>query len=943
MQVLIVVAEPIAQQALEKLFVGRQLPTKVVNGPAEARVHVEREVFHFAVIDLAGDPEEALELCRQIRRQPHGAETYILVLPVAETQEALRGALEAGADDYLVKPIEPALLPLRLAIGHRHRTTRLKTLKQIEASEKRYRTLVETMHEGLFQIDESGIIRFANSRMSKITGYANDEIVGQSADRLLIAPEVRERLPGQTLLGAGTGSEEYSIPLRTKSGEPVWVNLTGAPMPADEGRGGSLGVVQDITEQRKAEEGLRFREQYFRALLENASDLITLLDLDGRILYQSLSSQRLVGLPADDLVGRDFHELLHEADRERFAGAIRTSLEQAGAGDPVELRLRHTDGHWCELESLVNNMLDNPVVGGVVVTSRDVTERRGVEVALKRERAFFQQLFRSSPAGIVILGNDDRVVDANDAFVDLFGYEVDEIAGRPLNELIVPEKLHAEASELSRSVIRQQTVDRETVRRRKDGTAVDVAILGSPIELATQRIGAFGIYTDITERKNAERKLFHDAFHDALTGLPNRTLLSERLERSLRRSKRRTDYQFALLFIDLDRFKVINDSLGHAAGDELLIEISRRLEGCLRPGDTVARLGGDEFTIILEDVQEVADATRVSERILEALGKPFVVTGQEVVSSGSIGIAFSSTGYDRADDIVRDADLAMYRAKSAGKARYEIFDTEMHRGAVERLKLETELRHAIERKQLRVHYLPVVSLTSGRMVGFEALVRWQHPERGLVRSGELVPVCEETGLIVPLGRWMLAQACRQLVAWQKRFPEHDCLLVSLNLSVQEISAPDFVSRIDQILKKTGAPASALGFEVTESLMSGEAAGEVAETLWQLQKRGFRLYIDDFGTGYSSLSALHRYPIDSLKIDSSFVGDLEPGGESLEIVRAVAALGESLGLTVIAEGVEDREHLEQLRKLGVGYAQGYYFSQPLPGAEVEKLIEDNPTW
>lgn len=940
MQVLIVAADPATRQQLEGFFRRRRHELTVCRSVHEGRTALAAGAYAIALIDLEPDHDGALEMFREIRRQRHLQTAFALAVSRIESTDAMRAALEAGADDYLKKPVEQAALQLRLAIGQRNRSARRRSAESAEGGERRFRTLLETMREGVFQVDEHGRIELANSRLSRITGFTTDQLIDQRADDILVAPEVRDRLPGQTLLGAGTGSEEYTIPLRKKDGEPIWVKLTAAPMPGGQGRG-SLGVVQDITEQRDAEESLRYREQYFRALLENASDLITILDLDGIILYQSLSSERLLGWSPDALIGQDFYRLQHDEDRESFYSTLQETLQEEGSTASVQNRLRHRDRHWCYFESLCHNLIDNPVVGGIVVTSRDVTERRRVEADLKRERALFQQLFHNSPSGIVIIDDADRVVDVNRGFVDLFQFDTQEITGKHLTDFIVPENLAPEAAQLSEMVYERRTISHETVRQRKDGSAVDVSVLGYPIELTEGRIGAFGLYSDISERKRAERKLYHDAFHDALTGLPNRTLLVERLERDLKRARRRPDYQFALLFIDLDRFKEINDSHGHAAGDQLLIDTGMRLEGCLRPGDTTARLAGDEFTILLEDVREVAVATRVADRILEELKRPFEIAGQSIEISGSIGLVFGTAGYERAEELIRDADVAMYRAKSRGKACYEIFDAEMQKSALDRLRLESELARAIDETQQQLYYQPIISLATGRIAGFEALVRWRHPERGFLGPAEMIPVCEDTGLIHPLGRWIVRRACRQTVEWQKLFPQHDGIQVTVNATIKQILAPDFPQELADAAAEARIKPASVGLEIPESLLADHP--ESAQILWLLRKQGFRIQIDDFGTGHSSLRELYRSPVDTLKIDRSFVARMKPGGEDLEVVRAAAALGTGLGLAVVAEGVETERQLQQVRELGLTHAQGFLFAKPLPAEEVVHLIAEDPRW
>ncbi len=938
MKALVVVSDNSIREEVSDFFSSRRHKSLTCDDCEEAARALDQYSFQFVVVDLMV-PDDAIELCRRARQTQN--DSYILVLPEEDTPAQLRTAFEAGADDFLARPLTISALQLRLVVGERSLAIRRKSKQVDDRStmlDRRYRTLVQHMNEGLFQVDGQGRIELVNTRMSSLTGYTVEELVGQVADDLLVEEEFRQRLPGQTLLGPDIGSEEHTLPLVTKDGERAWVKLIAVPLSLEDGTPGALGIVQDISEQRNAEEDLRHKEEYFRALLESSTDLISIIGLQGQILYQSPSSLRTLGAPPELMLGQPLGDFVHPEDRDLLSEAIDQVLAAEGQTASAQVRFRSQEGDWRYLDCQCKNLVENPVLGGIIVTSRDITERRKVEAALKRERAFFQQLFRNSPAGIVILDNQDRVVDANSSFVDLFQFEVEELAGKPLTQLIVPDELKQEASELTDLVLEHQTVDRETERKRKDGTKVDVAILGYPIELAERKIGAYGIYSDITERKSFERKLFHEAFHDNLTGLPNRTLLTERLDRSVRRAKRRRDYQFALLFIDLDRFKVINDSLGHAAGDQLLIEMARRLEGCLRPGDTVARLGGDEFNIILEDIQEVADATRIADRVLESLSRPFSVADQEVVSSGSIGIAFSFSGYDSGEDLMRDADIAMYRAKSRGKARYEIFDADMHRSAVERLTVENELRKAISNDQLELYFQPIVSLARSKTVGFEALVRWNHPQKGLLPPGDWLPICEETGLMSAVGRWVLRRACLQLQAWQDRFPEADGIALSINLAPKEISHPDFLHELNQILKESGAHPASLTFEITEDAIA--STENLQDVLWHLRKMGFRLSIDDFGTGPSSLSSLHRYPIDNLKIHRSFIQQMSPGGQNLEIVRAIAALGESLGINVIAVGVEDQDRLDEIRSMGVSLAQGFYFSAPMSADEASSSLAES---
>ena len=453
------------------------------------------------------------------------------------------------------------------------------------------------------------------------------------------------------------------------------------------------------------------------------------------------------------------------------------------------------------------------------------------------------------------------------------------------------------------------------------------------------------------ERKRAEDKLVHDASHDPLTGLPNRALFLDRLQRAVARGARHADYRFAVLFIDLDRFKVVNDSLGHGAGDSLIVQVGTRLLASLRREDvlarpsadgdadidTLARLGGDEFTVLLDDIRDPSDAVRVAERIQAALGQPFVVDGHEVYASASIGIATSSTGYATPEEVLRDADLAMYRAKSLGKARSELFDQAMHVMAVKRLQLETDLRRALQQQEFVLHYQPIVALATGRTTGFEALVRWRRAGE-LVYPGEFIDVAEDTGLILFLGLWVLREACATLRRWHAEFPRAAPLTMSVNVSARQFAQADFVPQVAQIVRETGVDARALRLEITESVTMGDAERTI-QVLTSLREIGVRLSIDDFGTGYSSLSYLHRLPLDVLKIDRSFVAAMRPGSDGLQIVNTIMDLARNLGMDVVAEGTETAEQVAHLASLGCDFGQGYFFSRPIDEEAMRQRLRE----
>ena len=448
-----------------------------------------------------------------------------------------------------------------------------------------------------------------------------------------------------------------------------------------------------------------------------------------------------------------------------------------------------------------------------------------------------------------------------------------------------------------------------------------------------------GSMTDITARKDLEERLRREAQFDSLTTLPNRSYATDLLRRAIARAKRNREQQFGVLFLDCDRFKVVNDSLGHHAGDSLLRLVAGRLNGCVRPGDVVARLGGDEFVVILEGVKDEAEAITVAERIQHSLAQPFYLDGRELFMSVSVGIAMSQPGVERPEDYLRDADLAMYRAKLRGRARHEVFRADMRAGAVLQMSLENDLRHSMDRGELRVMYQPIWSLASGRIVGFEALVRWDHPTHGAMQPADFIPIAEETGLILPLGEWVLRQAAQRLAHWNTKVVADDPIWVSVNVAARQLTHPDLVEIVKNAIAETGIEASRLKLEITESMIMADAVAAVG-ALEQLKTLGIHLLMDDFGTGHASLSYLHRLPISTIKIDRYFVGRIDSNSECLEIVRTILSLSRSLSMDVIAEGVENGAQREVLQSLGCEYVQGYLLSPPLDADAAERLLLTN---
>ena len=666
-------------------------------------------------------------------------------------------------------------------------------------------------------------------------------------------------------------------------------------------------------------------ETRFHHLIHRDSDGVVMIGLDGRVRHANPAAERLFARAASELTGQPIGLPL--------CGSETVILEIVRDGERVVVELYVVDTVWAG-------------EGVLLAALRNVTNHALAETALRVSEERYALAARAANDG---LWDWDLVNDKmyySPRWKSMLGFEEQEIHARPAEWF---ERVHPEDIERVRAAVAAHldgtTAHFESEYRmlHKNGSWRWVLCRGLAVRDESERATRVaGSQSDVTHRKLAEEQLAHRAFYDPLTNLPNRALFIDRLRQALRRASRRKDYLFAVLFLDVDRFKNVNDSLGHMAGDRLLVMIARRLELSLRPGDTVARLGGDEFTVLLDDIRDVSDATRVADRIQRELEMPFNVGGQELFTSASIGIALSATGYERPEDILRDADTAMYKAKSQGKARHAMFDTGMHERAVVLLQMEADLRRAIERSELRVHYQPIVSLASGIIVGVEALARWQHPLRGLVPPAEFIPLAEETGLIMPIGRWVLVEACRQMVIWRDTFGAEHPLEVAVNLSGRQLALPDLVSQIGEVLRESGLEPSRLRLEITESVVM-EHPEVVSTMLQELRRLGVKLSIDDFGTGYSSLAYLQRFPADTLKIDRSFVSPMGSRGENSEIARTIVTIGHNLGMRVVAEGVETAEQLAHLRGLECEGAQGYFISKPLCSEDASQLIGARLSW
>ncbi|MBC7797625.1 MAG: EAL domain-containing protein [Pyrinomonadaceae bacterium] len=566
-------------------------------------------------------------------------------------------------------------------------------------------------------------------------------------------------------------------------------------------------------------------------------------------------------------------------------------------------------------------------------------EQERVSNILRESEEHFRGAFDYAAVGMALFGKDGRWLRVNQSFCTLVGYSEKELLATDFQSITHPEDLQNFLEEVSQ-ILSGNSITVTTEKRyvHKQGQDIWTVISTSTVNDSEGKPVHFIMQAqDITKRKLAEDQLNHAAFYDSLTSLPNRALFIKHLQLTIDKNSGNGDCTYAVLFLDIDRFKNINDSLGHVIGDQLLINAARRLEKCVRSGDIVSRLGGDEFAILLNNLKNATDATATAERIQKELSLPFSLAGYEVFSGASIGVALSTHGYTESVEILRDADTAMYRAKENSKGSFEIFDKVMHSRAILRLQLENDLRRAVERNEFEVFYQPIMNLITNSISGFEALVRWKHPERGLVSPFDFIPVAEETELIIPIGDWVLMESCRQVKEWQSKWAFPAPLTISVNLSGKQFKQIDLVQRIKQILNETRLEAQDLRLEITESVVMDNAE-EATAMLNQLRSLGVQLSIDDFGTGYSSLSYLHRFPVNILKVDRSFVSRMSVDNESLGIVETIIALASKLKMKVVAEGVETQDQKNQLKTFNCEYGQGYLFSKPVPAREAQDFIE-----
>jgi Amt family ammonium transporter len=729
----------------------------------------------------------------------------------------------------------------------------------------------------------------------------------------------------------------FDIAFLHREGHLVWTETHLSFLCDAGGVNEILGVSRPIVGERLDRKGLEESEERYRTAFESSANAGTIIGEDTTILMVNAAFEKMARQPREEIEGKlSLTAFISEKERARiiqYHVLRRTDM-------PLVPKTYETE--WVDREGKVRPVyIAEALVAHTkksVVSILDLTQIKEAEEAIVKQRAYFRQLFESSPQAILIVGLDGKIIDVNRGYETLLGYEAAEILGEQEQGISVPEDRLEECQQFQQTMLRGETCQNETRRRRKDGRVLPVAFLGFPIRIRNRVEGYFCVYTDISERKAFEEELHHQAFYDSLTGIANRALFMERLGRALERAKRRMAYAFAVLLVDVDRFKRINDSLGHLFGDRLLVEIAKRFNASVRTVDTVARLGGDEFAILFEEFNHPDEAIDLAGRILNESRQPFAIDGNEVHISASIGVVAETRAYQTSEDILRDADIAMYHAKAMGRSQFRVFDAKMLEQAVESLKREKDLRNAIEKGHFLLYYQPIVCLRTEKIQGFEALVRWKHPKHGIISPEHFIPTAEETGLIARIGHWVIGEACRQMREWHQAIPASQRLHVSVNLSVKEFLQDGLVDHIATVLQAHEVDASCLKLELTESMLM-EDSQKAMEKLKRLKELGIKLAIDDFGTGYSSLAYLNKFPIDYLKIDRSFVQGLSAEGDSAEIVRTIITLGHNLNYVIIAEGVENDEQIHHLRELDCDQVQGYFFSEPVDRGAAFRLIKN----
>ncbi len=835
-----------------------------------------------------------------------------------------------------------SLLPVEVRVYQVHDGERLvhvvifrdtSASRKIEAAlregERYYRHVIDSAVDGYFAMDPRRRFIEVNDTLCDLFGYSREEWLGQTPIGF-IAEESRAELIDQMQRIDTTDRRRYQLNARRKDGTTFPILLNNTTHRNEKGEiVGSFGFITDLTPIFEAQRAVAESERELRGILDDLQDTYYRTDQTGSIVRASRSVEQLLGYTVEEVLGRKLADLYcSQAEREDFLARM-----QANGGHIVggESRLRHKDGHelWVRTTAhFIRDAAGNVV--GVEGTTRDNTRQRRAE----EEQRLAAKVFESSGEAIMITDAEGCIVSVNQAFSRITGYAAADAVGRNASMLASGRHGSEFFGDMWRSILDTGYWQGELWNRRRSGEIFPGWLGISSVRDTDGKITHFvGIFSDISERKAVEAKIAFLAHHDALTGLPNRLLLKDRMEQAMVHGERNGN-KVALLFVDLDRFKAVNDSFGHPVGDALLRDAAQRLLACVRDSDTISRHGGDEFLVVLTDLNSSEVPAQIAGKIMAVLGQPFHVDDHEARISASVGIAVypeDGTGFD---ELLKKADTAMYHAKQAGRNAFRFYTQRMNADVQERLDLHSRLRSALELEEFVLYYQPLVDLKNGRIVGGEALLRWKSPGHGLIAPESFIAAAEHSGLSVPLGEWVLQEACRELARWHAE--GHPQLSMAVNISAIQFRRGDVEETVLRALVASGATPAALELELTESILI-DGAEQVLGTIRRIQALGVRLAIDDFGTGYSSLAYLKRFAVDKLKIDQSFVRDIETDQDDAAIVRAVIQMARSLDLKVVAEGVESEAVAEQLRAMQCDLVQGYHFGRPMPAAEFRLLI------
>jgi diguanylate cyclase (GGDEF)-like protein/PAS domain S-box-containing protein len=813
----------------------------------------------------------------------------------------------------------------------------------MNVGDRRLARLINSFPEIVVVLDAQGNVMWANHLAEELFDRPLEAAIGMSAIDLVHPDDLEIVLRSLETIQSKTVGTPLEI--RAKIGED-WrlIELIGTPVSWFE-KGAVLFSIRDLTERRRFELA-RDNVARFRSLVHNATTIMMFVSPQGDIESVSGAMTRMLGHDPEAVEGQPLANIVAVPDRPALRVAIETALRSSSATHPViqALRmLRRGGAEMISYELAIVSLVDDPTVRGLVITAHDVSERVTAEMELRNSvrelretSSLLNATLESTADGILVVGMDRTITSFNSQFAEMWKIPTNLVAAREDYRLVdyVAEQLVDPGSFVAgvNDLYAQPEAESNDTLEFADGRVFQR--LSKPQYVSGDVVGRVWSFSDVTEQKRLESDLAHLAFHDALTGLANRALFHDRVNQALARSERSDNY-VAVVFLDLDNFKTINDSLGHSAGDELLLVVANTLLTSLRKSDTAARLGGDEFAVLIEDVASREEVMNMAARMMKALRQPVVVAGQELTSTVSMGITFGIKGHT-GDQLLRNADLAMYLAKAQGKDRIEEFQDQMHVAVVKRLELETDLRRAVLSEELRVHYQPIINLDSGAIVGFEALVRWQHPTQGLLQPISFIPFAEEIGFIHHIDRFVLTEACGQARRWQSQGLAPAGLLMSVNLSAREISDNSIRESVSLSLLETGFEPTNLILEITESALLRDLEATI-RNLEALKSLGLSIAVDDFGTGFSSFSHLEQLPIDILKVDRSFVANITEHGGRPSLAPAIVQLAHTLGLTAIAEGVESPDQVSPLRDLHCALAQGYHLGMPLDANATEGLL------